>query len=66
MHGDQNKTKQADPVAAYSEKWAKKVSVRKLFPRTLPLFVFGEARTSHKAGLDFACVGDLLLKSLEC
>lgn len=50
-------------LAWYSEKWSKKVSVRELFPKALP--VHRETRASHKAGLGLDYLGDLL-KSLEC
>lgn len=62
---NQAKAKQAGAVAPYSEKWAKKVSVRELFPKALPVIVLREARVSPKAGLALGYLGDLL-KSLEC
>lgn len=63
IHCNQVKAKQAGVVACYWEKWAEKVSVRKLFPKTLP--VHRETRASHKTVLGLDYLGDLL-QSLEC
>lgn len=57
MHYNQAKAKQAGAVAPYSEEWTKKVSVRELFPKALPVIVHTEASVSHKAGLGLDYLG---------
>lgn len=43
-HCNEVKAKQAGAVAPYTETWAKKLSVRELFPKALPVIVHREAR----------------------